>query len=79
MNNHKLYTRFNITLFNMIVSGSFLAGYSVTTFYLLVAYALSGPIRGIAVFNTWMGIQYEIVDPKPIEKLCEACYMYRFE
>lgn len=73
------YTRFSFTLFSMLVSSSFLSGYSVTTFYLGITYMTSGIIRGIALFNTWMGFQYEITHPQPIEKVCEACYLYRFE
>jgi hypothetical protein len=74
-----LYTRFNFTLFSMFVSGSFLAGFSVKTFYLAVAYGLSGTVRVSFIFGTWKGFIYEITDPMAIIKVMEACYMYRFE
>lgn len=74
-----LYTRFNFTLFSMFVSGSFLAGYSVKSFYILVAYGLSGTVRLTFIFGTWKGFVYEITHPDPIIKVMEACYMYRFE
>lgn len=63
----------------MMVSGSFLAGFSVKTFYLGVAYAASAGVRTAFVFGTWIGFVYEITEPMPIIKLFEACYMYRFE
>ena len=63
----------------MLVSGSFLAGYSIKTFYVSVAYVASGTVRTIFVFSTWCGFIFEITDPTPIIKLFEACYMYRFE
>lgn len=74
-----LYTRFNFTLFSMFVSGSFLAGFSVKSFYLIVAYGLSGTVRVSFIFGTWKGFVYEITEPAPIIKVIEACYMYRFE
>jgi len=73
------YARFNFTLFSMFVSGSFLAGFSVKTFYLTVAYVLSGTVRVSFIFGTWKGFIYEITDPMAIIKVMEACYMYRFE
>ena len=69
-----LYTRFNFTLFSMFVSGSFLAGFSVKTFYLAVAYGLSGTVRVSFIFGTWKGFIYEITDPMAIIKVMEACY-----
>lgn len=75
----KLYTRFSFTLFSMLVSGSFLAGFSVKTFYLTVAYVASGTVRINLIFSTWKGFVYEVTDPMAIIKVIEACYMYRFE
>lgn len=63
----------------MFVSGSFLAGFSVKTFYLAVAYGASGSVRTAFIFGTWKGFIYEITDPMAIIKVFEACYMYRFE
>lgn len=63
----------------MFVSGSFLAGYSVKSFYILIAYGLSGTVRLTFIFGTWKGFVYEITHPEPIIKVMEACYMYRFE
>lgn len=63
----------------MLVSGSFLAGFSVKTFYLTVAYVASGTVRVNLIFSTWKGFVYEVTDPMAIIKVIEACYMYRFE
>lgn len=74
-----LFTRFNFTLFSMFVSGSFLAGYSVKSFYMLVAYGTSGMVRTAFIFGTWKGFVYEITDSMALIKIFEAVYMYRFE
>lgn len=79
VNDKKLYTRFSFTLFSMFVSGSFLAGFSVKTFYLAVAYGISGTVRTSFIYGTWRGFVYEITHPDVIIKIIEACYMYRFE
>jgi len=74
-----MFTRFNFTLFSMFVSGSFLAGYSVKSFYMLVAYGTSGMVRTAFIFGTWKGFVYEITDSMALIKIFEAVYMYRFE
>lgn len=74
-----LYTRFSFTLFSMMVSGSILAGYNVTTFYMLIAYGSAGLVRSLFIFSTWIGFIAEITEPGAIIKLFEACYMYRFD
>lgn len=63
----------------MFVSGSFLAGFSVKTFYIAIAYGTSGTVRIILIFYSYTAFLYEITDPMPIIKVIEACYMYRFE
>jgi hypothetical protein len=75
----KFYTRFNLTIFSMLVSGSFLAGFSVKSFYLVVVYGLSGTVRVAFIFGTWKGFIYEVTDSMALIKVFEACYMYRFE
>lgn len=75
----EMFTRFNFVLFSMFVSGSFLAGYSVKSFYVLIAYGLSGTVRISFIFGTWKGFIYEITDPMAMIKVMEACYVYRFE
>lgn len=77
--NRDLYTRFNFTLFSMFVSGSFLAGFSVKSFYMLVAYGASGGVRAAFIFGTWKGFIYEVTDSMALIKVFEAVYMYRFE
>lgn len=79
VNDRNLYTRFSFTLFSMFVSGSFLAGYSVKSFYIIVAYGLSGTVRLSLLFGTWKGFLYEITHPDPLIKVIEACYLYRFD
>lgn len=73
------YQRFYFILFSMVVSGSFLSGYSVKTFYFGLVYGLSSIVRVAFVFGTWQGFIYEITEPMPIIKIFEAVYMYRFE
>ena len=75
----KPFTRFNFTLFSMLVSGSFLAGFSVKTFYIVVAYGAATPVRLALIFSTFKGFAMEVTDPMAIIRCIEACYMYRFE
>ena len=79
LKDRSLYTRLNFTIFTMFVSGSFLAGFSVKSFYLVITMSVSGGVRAAFIFGTWKGFIYEVTDSMAIIKVFEACYMYRFE
>jgi len=79
LKDRSLYTRLNFTIFSMFVSGSFLAGFSVKSFYLVITMSVSGAVRAAFIFGTWKGFIYEVTDSMAIIKVFEACYMYRFE
>lgn len=63
----------------MLVSGSFLAGFSVKTFYILVLGTLGSTVRVLLIVDTFMGWIIEVTDPMAVIRVIEACYMYRFE
>jgi len=63
----------------MFVSGSFLAGFNVTTFYSTIVVVIGFQIRAIFIYGTWRGFIYEITHPDAIIKVVEACYMFRHE
>lgn len=46
-------------LFSMKVATGFIAGYTPTTFYLVLVYGLASTVRITFIFNTWMGYTYE--------------------
>lgn len=66
-------------LFSMKVATGFIAGYTPTTFYLVLVYGLASTVRITFIFNTWMGYTYEQTEPVPMMKLIECCYMMRHE
>lgn len=73
------WTRFQFTLFSMLVSGSFLAGFSVKTFYTGVVLIAGSSIRPIFLYGTWRAWIYECTHPDAIIKLIESVYMHRHE
>lgn len=73
------WTRFQFTIFSMLVSGSFLAGFSVKTFYTGVVLIAGSSIRPIFLFGTWRGWIYECTHPDALIKLIESVYMHRHE
>lgn len=68
-----------LLLFSMKVATGFIAQYTPTTFYAVLVYGLFATVRIIFVFGTWAGYTYENTSPEPMMKLCEACYIMRFE
>jgi len=63
----------------MLASSGFFAGYSVTTFYLGVVFALGLGIRSSLINNFYKAWQYETTMPDTIIKLCEAVVLHRQE
>ena len=78
-NNAVVWERIRITVFSMLVSASFFATYSITTFYTGVTVVAGGAVRLAFLMNTYKQWVYETTHPEPIIKVCEACYMYRHE
>lgn len=68
-----------MTLFSVLVSGSLLAAYSPTTFYLTVVLMASTALRPVFIFGTWTAWVYECTNPDPVIKLIECCYLRRHE
>lgn len=79
MLNDQTWERVKFTLFSMMVSASFLASYSITTFYTGVVIVVAKLLRPNLIFYTYMGFLYETNHPDPVIKLIEACYMKRHE
>ena len=79
--NEVIWSRLKFTLFSMMVSSSFFASYSVTTFYTGVVLATATMLRSAYVFiyPTYMGFLYETTTPDAAIKLVEACYLKRHE
>ena len=77
--NEVIWTRLKFTLFSMMVSASFFASYSVTTFYTGVTVVVAGLLRPNLIYSTYMGFLYETTTPDAAIKLVEACYMKRHE
>lgn len=71
--------RLHATLFSLMVSASFLASYSPTTFYAGIAYVAGGQFRILFIINTFMASLFEITESKGIIKLFEAVYIHRHE
>ena len=73
------WTHFTLTLFNLLVSVSILADYSITGLYLAIIYGASGFLRPICLFGSWRGWIWEAAETKPVIELIHACYMGRHE
>jgi len=71
--------RLQFVIFNMFVSSSFIASYSVMAFYTVFLYGMGPAIRNAFIFGTWKGILYEITDSRVMIRIFEGCYMYRYE
>jgi hypothetical protein len=74
-----IWDRLKFTLFSMMVSASFFASYSVTTFYTGVTIIVANLLRPNFVMSTYMAFLWETTHPDAVIKLVEACYMKRHE
>lgn len=63
----------------MLVSSSFLSGFSVKSFYTGIVLIAGSSIRPIFLFGTWRGWIYECTHTDAVIKLIESVYMYRHE
>jgi hypothetical protein len=73
------WVRVRFTLFSMLASSGFFAGYSVTTFYAGVVLVLGTTIRSALINDFFKAWQYETTMPDTIIKLCEAVVLHRQE
>lgn len=73
------WIRFRIVFLNMVVSSSFLAGYSMQGFYFLVIMGISALLTPICMFTTTTGWLYELTHGMVFLKLIDAVYMGRHE
>lgn len=74
-----VWTRIKVAVFSLQVTTSFLAAYTVLTFYLLILFTISGILRAIFVTDYWLGKFIESTHVMPLIRICEACYIYRHE
>jgi hypothetical protein len=73
------WIRFRLVFINMIVSGQFLASYSMYAFYTLLIFGISSFLKPTCMFNTFMGFLYECTHAMPFLKLIDAIYIGRHE
>lgn len=66
-------------LFSDKIVTSFLASYSITSFYVGVVLVIGSTLRPILVFATPYAYMYEANDTGAICRLCEAVHMMRHE
>jgi len=74
-----VWTRIKLAVFSLQVTTSFLAAYTVLTFYVLILVTISGILRMIFVTDYWLAKFVESTHVMPLIKICEACYIYRHE
>tara|TARA_B110000285_G_C14884695_1_gene495605 strand:+ start:408 stop:752 length:345 start_codon:yes stop_codon:yes gene_type:complete len=63
----------------MLVSSSFLASYSLTTFYVGVVFVLGGTVRTSLIWPSYKAWVYEAVETDPVLKLVDYIYNKRYE
>lgn len=66
-------------LFSMLVSSSFLASYSLTSFYLGVVYLLGSTIRAMLIWPSYKSFMYEAVETDSVLHLVDYIYNRRYE
>jgi hypothetical protein len=66
-------------LFSMLVSSSFLASYSLTSFYLGVVYLLGSTIRVMLIWPSYKSFMYEAVETDSVLRLVDYIYNRRYE
>jgi len=75
----KIYGRVSLMLFSMLVSSSFLASYSLTTFYLGVVFVLGSTARTSLIWPSYKAWVYEAVETDSVLKLVDYVYNKRYE
>lgn len=66
-------------LFSMLVSSSFLASYSLTSFYLGVVFILGSQVRVMLIWPSYKAFMYEAVETDSVLKLVDYIYNRRYE
>jgi len=63
----------------MLISSSFLASYSLVTFYLGVVYVLGSTVRVMLIWPSYKAFMYEAVETDAVLKLVDYVYNRRYE
>lgn len=79
INRDVTYERVSLLLFSMLVSSSFLASYSLTSFYLGVVYILGTTIRTMLIWPSYKSFMYEAVETDSVLNLIYYVYNRRYE
>jgi hypothetical protein len=79
INRHVTYRRVSFLLFSMLVSSSFLASYSLMTFYIGVVYVLGSTLRTMLIWPSYKSFVYEAVETDAVLKLVDYVYNRRYE
>ena len=79
INRKVTYERVTLFLFSMLVSSSFLATYSLTTFYLGVVYVLGSTVRQLLIWPSYKSFMYEAVETDSVLNLVHYVYNRRYE
>jgi|ERR1719272_160201 len=66
-------------LFSMLVSSSFLASYSLITFYAGVVFVLGSTIRSMIIWPSYKSFMYEAVETDSVLRLVDYVYNRRYE
>jgi len=73
------YQRISLLLFSMLISSSFLATYSLTTFYLGVVYLLGSTVRQLLIWPSYKAFMWEAVETDSVLYLIQYIYNRRYE
>jgi len=79
INRHITYERISLLLFSMLVSSSFLATYSLTTFYIGVVYLLGSTVRQLLIWPSYKAFMWEAVETDSVLYLIQYIYNRRYE
>lgn len=79
INRHITYDRISLLLFSMLVSSSFLAKYSLTTFYIGVVYLLGSTVRQLLIWPSYKAFMWEAVETDSVLYLIQYIYNRRYE
>ena len=77
--NKIVWKRVTFMLFSMLVSSSFLASYSITTFYIAVVYVAGSTFRQMFIWPSYKSFMWEAVETDAVLRLIDAIIMKRHE
>jgi len=79
INQEVVYNRVSLLLFSMLISSSFLASYSLTTFYIGVVFVLGSTLRSMIIWPSYKSFMYEAVETDSVLMLVQYVYNRRYE